>query len=212
MNDSPKKPVNSQETHPENHWVEFIKTVAFSLAIALGIRTFILEPRYIPTGSMLPTLQINDRLIIDKISYRFSQPERGDIIVFHPPGTLKNMQMKEALIKRIVAVGGDTIEIKEGVVYINGKILPENYIASVEAPAAALTENSNHQQTTFNVCPPHQRFLGEPITVPPNSYIVLGDNRDNSYDSRCWGVVERTDIIGQAIFRFLPFNRMGKID
>lgn len=212
MNHSPKQKTDPN-SNAENSWVEFFKTITFSLVVALGIRTFILEPRYIPTGSMLPTLQINDRLIIDKISYSFSEPKRGDIIVFHPPAGLKNNKMKEALIKRIIAVAGEKIEIKnDGIVYVNDQPLAETYIASPEQPEAFLTLDSKHQTTTLNVCPPNQRFLTQPITVPPESYIVMGDNRKNSYDSRCWGLVHRSDIIGQAVFRFFPLNRMGELD
>ncbi|MEO0801746.1 MAG: signal peptidase I, partial [Cyanobacteria bacterium J06642_2] len=99
-------------------------TVAFALVLAFGIRTFIAEARWIPTESMVPTLAVGDRLVVEKISYRFGEPQRGDIVVFYPPRT----ERKDAYIKRLIGVPGDRIEIRlnEGV-YINGELLDESY-------------------------------------------------------------------------------------
>ncbi|MGL4375417.1 MAG: signal peptidase I, partial [Microcoleaceae cyanobacterium] len=94
----------------ENPWVEGLKTIALSGVLAFGIRTFVAEARYIPSGSMLPTLQINDRLIVDKISYNFQDPQRGDIVVFSPTEVLSK-QYKDAFIKRIIGLPGDTVEV-----------------------------------------------------------------------------------------------------
>ena len=132
------------------------------LILAFGIRTFIAEARYIPSGSMLPTLQINDRLIIDKISYDFSNPKRGDIVVFNPTETLEQENFHEAFIKRVIGLPGDKVEVKGGKVYVNNTALTENYL---EAP------------------PDYQ---WGPVIVPPDSYLVLGDNRNDSYDSHYW--------------------------
>lgn len=146
------------------------------------------EARYIPSGNMEPTLQINDRLIINKWSYYFQDPQRGDIVVFYPTETLKQQNFKDAFIKRIIGMPGDKVEIKDGQVYINDQPLAETYIKE----------------------PPDYTF--EPVTVPPDSYFVLGDNRNNSYDSRYWGFVPRENIIGKAVKRYWPPNRMGAIE
>lgn len=195
----------------ENPWVESIKTIGLSVVLAIGIRQFVAEARYIPSGSMLPTLQINDRLIIDKLGYKFKEPERGDIVVFNPTNELKE-QYKDAFIKRIVGVPGDEVKLQDGKVYLNGKVIEETYVASDLNPAEHEARNINHQQTRIDVCPPEKRFLSKPVTVPPDSYLVMGDNRNHSYDGRCWGLVPFENIIGRAIFRFWPLDSVGEID
>lgn len=171
----------------ENPWVEAIKTIALSGVLAFGIRTFVAEARYIPSGSMLPTLQINDRLIIDKLTYEFRDPQRGDIVVFSPTDELKRQNFKDAFIKRVIGLPGETVEVKDGQVLINGQSIREKYIE----------DKPNYQ-------------FG-PVKVPPDQYLVLGDNRNNSYDSHYWGFVPRNNIIGRAVIRFWPLNRVGEI-
>lgn len=180
-----KKPQQNTESP---WWVEGPKTIVLSLVLALGIRTFVAEARYIPSGSMLPTLQINDRLIIDKISYRFKDPERGDIVVFSPTEALQKLNYHDAFIKRVIGLPGDKVEVKGGKVYVNSKQLKENYIEA----------------------PPQYQY--GPVTVPDNSYLVLGDNRNNSYDSHYWGFVPREKIIGRAVVRFWPLSSIGELN
>lgn len=203
MSGSPNE-VSDQDSsqQPDGSWLgEIGKTLVFSILLALGIRTFIAEPRYIPSGSMLPTLQINDRLIIDKLSYRFSIPQRGDIVVFSPTEELKKEQYHDAFIKRVIGLPGDKVELREGKVYINSQPLSEDkYFSTPQATSIDVCNSSN------------PRFLAQPQTIPPNSYLVLGDNRNNSYDSRCWGVVPRDNLIGRAVFRIWPLTNLGTID
>lgn len=183
-----QEPEKQPQQKAENPWTEALKTIALSAVLAFGIRSFVAEARYIPSGSMLPTLQINDRLIIDKISYNFSNPDRGDIIVFSPTDTLKAQKFKDAFIKRLIGLPGDKVEVKQGRVFVNDQPLKENYI---------------EEKPNYNF---------GPVTVPPTQYLVLGDNRNNSYDSHYWGFVPRDKIIGRAIVRFWPLNRVGEID
>lgn len=171
-----------------NPWIEGLKTISLSLVIAFGIRTFVAEARYIPSGSMEPTLQINDRLIVDKISYDFTSPQRGDIIVFNPTNILKEQHFNEAFIKRVIGLPGDKVEVKNGRVYVNGFPLQEKYIEA------------------------KPEYQWGPVLVPPNSYLVLGDNRNNSYDSHYWGFVPRDKIVGRALLRFWPLNRIGEFN
>jgi signal peptidase I len=173
----------------ENPWVEAVKTLGLSVILALGIRQFVAEARYIPSESMVPTLEINDRLIIEKVSYHFHQPERGDIIVFWPPETLKQKDptLKDAFIKRVIGLPGDEVEVRGSKVYINGEALDENYIEA----------------------PPNYSLSAR--QVPQDSYLVLGDNRNNSFDSRYWGFVPKDHIIGRAVVRFWPLDRVGSI-
>lgn len=178
------EPTRVSPQRQENPWVEILKTITLSIFLALGIRTFVAEARFIPSGSMLPTLEIDDRLIIDKMGYRFTDPQRGDVVVFSPTEELRK-QYKDAFIKRIIGLPGETIEVKNGKVFVNGEAISEDYIA--ERP----------------------QYSWGPETVPEGSYLVLGDNRNNSYDSHYWGFVPRENIIGRATVRFWPPNRIG---
>lgn len=182
------KSKHQSKASEENPWIEGIKTVATAAILAFGIRTFVAEARYIPSSSMEPTLQINDRLIIEKVSYKFREPDRGDVVVFSPTAKLKEENFKDAFIKRVIGLPGDKVEVRLGTVYINGKALSEDYIA----------EKPNYD-------------FG-PVTVPNDQYLVLGDNRNNSYDSHFWGYVPKDNLIGRAVVRFWPVNRVGEID
>lgn len=194
---------------PDNSWsVELVKTIVLSVFLALGIRTLVAEARWIPTGSMEPTLHgvqdqwKADKIIVDKVKYKFANPERGDIVVFSPTDELKKEQYHDAFIKRIIGLPGEKVELKDGKVYINNKYLPEDKYLFPSALTVVDVCQSGSQ-------PP---FLAKPETIPPNSYLVLGDNRGSSYDGRCWGLVPRENIIGRAVIRFWPLNKIGGID
>jgi signal peptidase I len=137
---------------------------------------------------MEPTLEINDRLIIEKMTYRFQQPKRGDIVVFSATEALQKEGYDDDFIKRIIGLPKDEVMVRNGKVTVNGEIIREKYIA--EAP-----------QYDFG-----------PVTVPEGEYLVLGDNRNNSYDSHYWGFVPRDKFIGRASLRFWPPERMGILD
>jgi signal peptidase I len=187
VHDSEIEGSSSRET-TENPWLETLKTLGLSAILAIGIRTYVAEARYIPSGSMLPTLEINDRLIVDKVSYRLQTPQRGDIIVFNPTKELEAQNFHDAFIKRIIGLPGETIEVKDGKVFVNGKAIRETYIL----------DRPNYNKTF--------------APVPQDSYLVLGDNRNNSYDSHYWGFVPRQNIVGKATVRFWPPNRLGGLD
>ncbi|MFN5871114.1 MAG: signal peptidase I [Aphanizomenon sp.] len=199
---------SSQQSN--NSWIlELGKTMFLSIFLALGIRTFVAEARWIPTGSMEPTLHgvedqwLADKIIVDKVKYKFANPERGDIVVFLPPQEIPNNPEREAFIKRVIGLPGEKVELREGKVYINNKPLQENVYLSSTVKTFVEACNSGRLELPF---------LAQPQTVPPNYYLMLGDNRDNSYDGRCWGVVPRNNIIGRAVVRFWPLGRMGSID
>jgi signal peptidase I len=184
----PYQPKRSPRSQP-NPWIEGLQTIGLSVVLALGIRHFVAEARYIPSGSMEPTLQINDRLVVEKISYLFNQPQRGDIVVFWPPDSLfPPGQRRDAFIKRVIGLPGDTVEVRDGQVFIDGVPLEEDYIKA----------------------PPNYEW--GPETVPEASYLVLGDNRNSSYDSHAWGFVPHENIIGRAVVRFWPPDRLGGLD
>ncbi|MBD2345981.1 signal peptidase I [Anabaena subtropica] len=170
-------------------WQENLTLIAIALCLALLIRTFIAEPRYIPSESMVPTLYEGDRLVVEKVSYNFQQPTTGDIVVFQPPAELqrRGYPKDQAFIKRVIGTPGEIISVKGGKVYLNGQPLPEDYIAE----------------------PPSQPF--PPVKVPEGQFFVMGDNRNNSNDSRYWGFLPKENIIGRAVFRFWPPDRVGII-
>jgi signal peptidase I len=193
-----KKPINlaatsDNSTDDNSSFWQIIKnnstTIAIALLISFLIRVFIAEPRYIPSESMFPTLEIGDRLVVEKVSYRFGEIHHGDIVVFQPPPQLQRQgyQPNQAFIKRAIAIPGDTVEVNDGLVYVNNQPLTEHYIAQ----------------------PPQYNLM--PITVPEGTLFVMGDNRNNSNDSHIWGFLPQNKIIGHAVFRFWPLSRFGKV-
>ena len=223
---TPSHPSKGKKDAPaeqsENTLIEAVKTVGLSVVLALGIRTYIAEARYIPSESMLPTLEVNDRLIVEKLGYRFIGPKRGDVVVFDPTDGLKERDFKDAMIKRVIGLPGERVQLQEGRVLINGEPLREGYIGderhltqtmASDTGDVPLTFESGEQRTDVNVCGFEEKpYLKESVVVPEGSYLVLGDNRNRSYDSRCWGVVPGDRIIGQAVWRFWPLNRLGGLD
>nr|WP_246605606.1 signal peptidase I [Sphaerospermopsis torques-reginae] len=182
-----------------------IISIILSFALAFSVRTYIAEARWIPTAAMEPTLhgKLNrweaDSILVDKLIYHFEPPQRGDIIVFSPTESLIKEGYTEAFIKRIIALPNEKVELKNGKVLINNQPLAEDkYLAS-------------NQRTEIDVCI-STPYLSKPVTIPSDSYLVLGDNRMNSFDGRCWGVVPRNLIIGKASKIFFPPDRIGKIN
>jgi len=183
---------------------EVIETAFIVIILVILIRNFIGEPRWIPSASMRPTLLEGDRIFIEKISNYLSEPKRGDIVVFYPPfeeleqtpwaifTRLVGFFNKDvAYIKRIVGVPGDKLRITdEGLVYVNGKLLDENY----------RYDNASIPCQSGMYC--------GPMTVPKDSYFMMGDNRGNSQDSRFWGFLPKDRIVGKAVFIFWPLNRI----
>ncbi len=178
-----------------------------SMGFAFALRNYGVEARWIPSGSMEPTLHGSpnplsaDRVLVDKFSYRFQVPQRGDIVIFSPTEQLRLEEYTSAFIDRVIGLPGEKVELRDGKVYINNKPLKEDRYLSASVRTSV-------EVCTSGVQPP---FLSQPQTIPPNSYLVLGDNRGSSYDSRCWGVVPRSNIIGKAYKIWFPFDRAGAI-
>lgn len=160
---------------------EYIEIITIAVVVAGIIRLFVVEPFKIPSGSMIPTLLVGDHLLVSKFLYKFTEPKRGEIVVFkYPDDPSRNF------IKRIIAVGGDTVEIREKIVYVNGTRQDEPYVQHV-FPDILPARYS-----------PRDNF--GPITVPSNSFFMLGDNRDSSLDSRFWDhrFVAHRALVGKA--------------
>lgn len=164
--------------------IEWLKAIVFALILALMIRGFIFEPMIVPSGSMIPTIQIDDRILVNKFTYRFEAPDYNDIVVFKCPDDIK-----QTYVKRLVGKGGDTIEIKDSVLYRNGEPIQEPYL----------------NETMYNDFGPYK--------VPEGNYFMLGDNRNNSKDSRFWEnkYVSEELVVGKATYRIWPINRIGKL-
>jgi signal peptidase I len=188
-----KSSTTELDNPPQEPWwqkhAETIRIVALAFVLAFLLRTFIVEPRFIPSGSMEPTLQIYDRIIVDKISYQFHPPQRGEILIFYPPASPFIQDSSKAYIKRLIGLPGDRVRVQAGKVFVNDVQIQEPYIAE----------------------PPKYNFRSD-ITVPPNSYWVMGDNRNNSNDSHVWGFLPEENILGRAVLRFWPLDsRLGII-
>jgi len=207
-------------------WGPFFVT----FALYFGIRNYVAEARYIPSESMIPGLQVQDRLLVEKLSLRSRSPNRGEIVVFNTPYSF-NPQFRNRLelrrlsnghislpcflvnfpfmnllgltndscaawIKRVVAVGGDRVSVNpRGEVRVNGEKIKEPYVT--------------------NYCPVDGQGMGPckslSATVPRDHVLVLGDNRINSTDGRTWGFLPESEILGRAVWRFYPFNRVGSL-
>ncbi|MFA6548888.1 MAG: signal peptidase I [Candidatus Margulisiibacteriota bacterium] len=164
---------------------DWAETIIVAFVMALIIRAFFLQVFWIPSSSMEPTLDIKDRIVVNKVLYHFRSPRRQEIIVFRqvaPEGT-----PKKDLVKRLMGMPGEILQIKKGVVYINDNPVPE-------------THAMNPDFANFG-----------PVTIPSDSYFVLGDNRPGSADSRYWGFLPKKNVIGPAFLIIWPLNKLGLI-
>jgi signal peptidase I len=169
-------------------WKNWGEPLLIAAILAIFIRTFIFGPYKIPTGSMKPTFMEEDKIFVDKLSYRFHSPERGDIIVFKYP-----LDRKKDFVKRLAGLPGETLEIRKGVIYVDGK---------------PMTDPPFGRNTYYNVEDWQFGKSGELIRVPEGSYFALGDNSAHSADSRQWGFVPKKDLVGKAFMIWWPPKRI----
>jgi signal peptidase I len=192
-------------------WIrEWVPSIAIAIVVALLVNTYVAQAVKVPTGSMLPTIQLNDRFIVEKKPLVGDHLSFGDIVVFYPPldgngsPTVQNSAVltglcgalnifsgcPELYVKRLIGLPGDTIQVKDGALYRNGQKVDEPYIRA---------------KMTYNY---------GPVTVPEGHYFFLGDNRNESFDSHLWPTtpfVEQKEIVGKVIFRMFPFNHLGTV-
>ncbi len=171
--------------------LEWALVIACAVGVALLVRAFVVEPFTIPSESMLETIQVGDRVLGEKLSYLTRDPERGDIVTFVDPE-----DPQTTLIKRVIATPGQTVDLQNGLVVVDGEALEEPYTVGQSMP---LSSNS--------------ATLDEPITYPytlgEDEYWVMGDNRENSLDSRYFGPIAREDVSSRAWLKFWPFDEIG---
>jgi signal peptidase I len=203
-------PLIPKPTTGRGAFIELVVIVGLAIGLALLIQAFIVKPYQIPSASMEPTLDIGQRVLVDRVSYHFGDPEIGDIVVFHPPEGAVNgspecgvkidteteacpqpvdQESDTNFIKRIVAGPGDTLSVKDGHPVVNGVEAKESFIR----PCGGGTGCNMPKQ----------------ITIPANDYFMMGDNRGSSDDSRFWGPVPRDWIIGEAFLTYWPPDRIG---
>jgi signal peptidase I len=206
--------VTKARRSPAGTLIELAVIVGAALALALGIQAFLVKPYRIPSTSMLPTVRVNQRVLVDRLAMDFSSPHVGDIVVFHPPRNYDDgcadpsegenqsgqyaasacqvtwkQPSSQTFIKRVVGLPGDHLSIQNGHVIRNGRRERDAYIVQCQGDAAC----------SF----PHT------ITVPRGEYYMMGDNRPDSEDSRFWGPVPRAWIIGKAFLTYWPPDRIG---
>ena len=196
-NDSPDLSVPAAQTGgPKTNtlsalWsaLSWVRDLAFSVLIAVVLIVFIYQPVKVEGTSMMPTLSDQERIFINKFTYRFGlgSIERGDTVVFWYP-----LDSSKSYIKRVIGTPGDRVRVEDGQVYVNGRALVEDYV------------------------PPDNRDFsswkdGVEQTVPADRYFVLGDHRNSSSDSRSWGYVPRANIYGKAVFIYWPLNQIGRL-
>ena len=166
--------------------IEWVAVIGGALAVALVIQSFLVQAFYIPSSSMEPTLEVGDRVLVNKLSYDLHDVNRGDLVVFERPdgsaGDIKD------LIKRVIGLPGETVEIRDGSVLIDGRVLDEPYLADDEV----LVEFA-------------------PVQVPEDQVFVMGDNRDDSRDSRVFGPITIDSIVGRAFVRVWPLTNLGTL-
>ena len=184
---------------------EYFESIVIAVILALFIRTFVVQAFKIPTGSMEETLLIGDHLLVNKFVFGPSQTaaertllpigtiKRRDVLVFKYPE-----EPDRDFIKRVIGLPGETVELREKKVYINGTPLDEPYVHFLAPPAGP---SEFHEVTSFDV---RERY--GPVTVPPNHYFVMGDNRDNSQDSRYWGFLPRENIKGKSLVIYWSYQ------
>jgi signal peptidase I len=178
--------------HSRSGWwwaAEWLSVIGIALVLAIGVRTYVIQTFYIPSGSMEPTLDIGDRILVFKMAYKFTSPATGDVVVFKaPPSEHCGDPSVTDLVKRIVGLPGQHISSNGNTILVNGRPLRQDW--------------------------PHYADLITPITpqvIPPNHYFVMGDNHPASCDSRDWGTLPRSDIIGKVVLKIWPISQFGTI-
>lgn len=208
-----------------NHAIVYVLfgllTLGSTIGYSLHIRSSLFEAFRVSAASMYPTIAVNDRILVDKTAYRKAVPQRGDIVLFHPP----TRGWRSNYIKRIVALGGDTVSMRNGDLYVNGNRLSRERISteaqrrpSAKTPQGEIFRESNEGMTYrifLQTDRPQDRADFEDITIPEHHCFVMGDNRDESLDSRQFGPIPYAVIVGRADYAYWPahdWSRFGRLD
>lgn len=176
-------------------FLDMIETIVIGLSIFLVVYLFFMQPHQVNGQSMVPNFQSGEYVLTDKVSYKLGDPQQGDVVVFHAPEAAHCPEGTGCdFIKRVLGVPGDTIEVKENAIWVNGEQLDEPYIPD-----------------DFEILP-GMFTKDRVVTLQEDEYFVSGDNRPYSSDSRAWGPISKNDIVGKAFFRYWPLSVMGTIE
>ncbi len=232
------------EPFEKSAWREYAESIAIAIVLALFLRGFVFEAFKIPTGSMIPTLLVGDHLFVNKLVYgirvpftekhlvRFNEPERGEVVVFtfprdeaqayleRQPVGLRSCIAPSALveekdmIKRVIGVEGDTIEVRKNRVFVNGEALPQTFLREQKTENFMYPIEEHRLETLPDGTSYTVQFQGKPrdfgpVKVETDHVFVMGDNRDNSSDGRCWGQVPIANVKGRAMFVWLSIGKDG---
>ena len=190
--DTPAGPTTAANRRLRHHLIEWVVLLVVALGLALGLRAFVFQTYFIPSGSMEPTLQIGDRIIVDKLAVDWGTIHRGDILVFKAPASENCSGVRDPiLVKRVIGLPGDSLYSVGNTIYVNGLPLKEGW-PHLEPLGARTVAPKAH-----------------PVVVPANRYFMMGDNHSDSCDSRYWGTIARSAIIGKAFLLVWPFARIG---
>lgn len=195
--DDPAPPEPRPEKSTVRNMVEWIVVVGGAVLVAVVIRAFVLQTFWIPSPSMATTLVKNDRVVVNKLSYRLHDVHRGDVVVFRRPPNEPESEIKD-LIKRVIGLGGERVSIRDGRVHIDGEVLEEPYTRGLET-----LDNGCSQGELQDL------YTAEGLLVPEGHVFVLGDNRVNSGDGRCFGPIDEDLIVGRAFFKIWPPGHIG---
>ncbi|HMK93128.1 MAG TPA: signal peptidase I [Thermoleophilia bacterium] len=182
--------------------IDYGLTALVAIAMAVVVQSFVIKPYLIPSTSMANTLVPGQRVLVDRMVYRYRSVHRGDIIVFRRP-----CPPNDVLIKRVVGLPGDIMSVSNGDLYVNGHEMTEPYVDKVNGVA----EPTDPADSLTSGDPNAPWSLTQPYRVPAGHYFVMGDNRTDSADSRYWGTVPRAAIIGRAFFTYWPLGRVGQL-
>lgn len=175
-------------------FLDIIETIVIALSVFLVVYLFFMQPHQVNGQSMVPTFIDQEYLLTDKVSYKLSDPHRGDLVVFHAPSSANCPPGGGCdFIKRVIGVPGDVIDFRDGQVYVNNEKLDEPYL-----DPDIVTETSNFTSNG-------------PIRLGADEYFVMGDNRPHSSDSRTWGPISESDIVGKVFFRYWPPDKTGLV-
>jgi len=183
--DSPETSAPGRGPGPRRWILEWLVVIMVAAGLAVGVRAYVLQTYFIPSASMEPTLMIGDRILVDKLSYHLHVVGRFDIVVFAKPPKEDADPSITDLVKRVIGLPGDVISSRGGQVYIDGRLLHEPFLPPGTVTTGIVTQK-----------------------VPPNEYFVMGDNRSDSQDSRFFGPIPRSLIVGRAVLRIWPLSRI----
>jgi signal peptidase I len=185
-----------------NSLLDYAVIAVVAIGLALVIQAYLVKPYRIPSPSMVDTLEIGDRVLVNRVVYHLKELEHGDVVVFRWPNN-----RDVVFIKRVVGLPGDRLQAKDGKLYVNGVAQEEPYVHKTNG----VTDPTNPSGTIAGTTMSQPWGLSDEYTVPQGHYFMMGDNRTNSDDSRVWGPVPEDDLIGEAFFVYWPLDRLGTL-